>query len=749
MKPDCDKCGLKGCPTVYGEGPDRADVVIIGEAPGNTEVAVGRPFVGPAGQLLNKVLESCGADRSTVYITNVCICRPIPHRAPRSAEIRACRPRLFEEIRQRKPKLIIALGACAARAVVPGFKSLTDARGTIYESDTLNTCVLATYHPAAVLRSPNLYPDLKYDVLKGFSHLKNYTQISVGQPPSVAYEEVSTLPDLAKMANRLLGGDEIVTLDVETTGDGKLLSVGQCNNAGCFVLTEELLRGNPCGVRNVLNRILSSKQMLAHNAKFDIQRLWDYGVTKASTGVDTMLMSYVLDERPGTHGLKYLAQRYLGADNYADPVKKYYNNMEECPRDLLYHYNAQDVVYTYALYHDLDKRLSAEEKHLLSSLLYPASDALARMEYTGVRVDVPYLKNLSQELPQEIDDILHQLYETAGFEFNPNSPKQLIDVLYYKLELPVPGKFSTDRKSLEMIAEVCDHPIIPLLLKYRDRKKFYSTYVASLLEKADSNDRIHASFNLIGTVTGRLSSNNPNLQNIPKGSDARKIFIATDGYTMIEGDLKQAEVRVMCWFARDEKLRETIMSGEDMHARTATLMFGKVDPELRQKAKRITFGLLYQMSAHSLASDLKISVNEASVLQRKFFEAYPAVEEWIENIKQEVLRTGMVKTPFGRTRRFELITRENQAEVLRQAVNAPIQSSASDITLSALVRLDKRIKRGELGDTRLLLTVHDSIVLETKEDPQEMAKVVKGEMESPVLDGWVPFAADIKTGKTW
>jgi DNA polymerase-1 len=309
---------------------------------------------------------------------------------------------------------------------------------------------------------------------------------------------------------------------------------------------------------------------------------------------------------------------------------------------------------------------------------------------------------------------------------------------------------STDEDALTQIKDC--HPIVDLLLQYRATKKLHSTYIQALLEAADENGRVHTTFNLHGTVTGRLSSSNPvNLQNIPRESDIRKIFIATPGFTIVEGDLAQAEVRGLAYYSRDRNLIDNILSGMDMHVRTACLMFNvrpeEVTKDMRQAAKRLTFGVIYQMSAESLAHELNISTTEAEELIERFFSAYPQAREWIEAIKQEALRVGKVATPFGRTRRFGVITDTNRSEVLRQAVNAPIQSLASDVTLTALIKAGKELWGNP--STRLLLTVHDSILLETREDPVEVALWLRRIMSAPVLDGNVPFAADVKIGQSW
>ena len=279
---------------------------------------------------------------------------------------------------------------------------------------------------------------------------------------------------------------------------------------------------------------------------------------------------------------------------------------------------------------------------------------------------------------------------------------------------------------------------MPLILKYRKRSKFNDTYVRGLLQQADKNDRVHTNFNVAVTATGRLSSSAPNLQNITRGAEARNIFVATPGYTLIDADESQAEVRTWCLYARDENLRSAILSGIDLHKATACLMYNlkpeEVTDVLRTGAKRLTFGTLYQMSEQGLVAALEqdgINISlQAIEMQKLFFSKYSRGREWIEDVKATVLRTGIVETFYGRRRHFPYISADNRAEVQRQTVNFPIQSATSDILLMALNRISDKCRAGAYGDTRLLLTVHDSILLETaEEDYKSVALDVKMEME--------------------
>lgn len=732
---------------VFGYGPDTADLVLVGEAPGDTEVLEGKPFVGRAGQLLNKVLEEVGIDRDACYITNAVNCRPVPHRAPKAKEIAACRNRLIAEIRQRAPRMVVALGNAAVQALM-GRHNMGDVHGTVNWCADVNAFVVPTYHPAAVLRSPGYYIDLIRDMQRVALYLHEKKVLtSVAQ--EVEYVTLHNHDHVLELVERLESLSE-VAVDVETASDGSLLCIGLAwRGDKAVVVTKDALvdkRTVP-----MLNSALKGKVLIGHNLKFDVKQLWRAGVSDVRVGEDTMLMSYTLDERPGVHKLKPLVRQYLNVPDYDAPIREYYSRMEDCPPIELWKYNAHDAAYTYALRSVLRRELDADGTWLLHNVLYPAANVLACMEYTGIMVDREYLQGLASKLRDETQTLEQEMYHLIGRQFNPRSQKQLAQLLYHDLGLPIPdGRWSTDKDALAAIQDF--HPLPAKILEYRGKLKMLRTYVEALLDAADDEGRVHTNFNLHSTVTGRLSSSDPiNLQNIPRTEEARNAFIATPGYTLVEADLSQAEVRVLAWYCKDPNLIKALAEGGDVHIRTACIMFRKkpkeVTKELRQAAKRLSFATIYGQSVEALAKELGVSVTEAKELQEQFFGTFPRAREWIKAQQDLALATGVVTTPFRRKRRFEYITRDNKAEVLRQAVNAPIQSLASDITLTALIRMGHKL--GNSQSTRLLLTVHDSILLETPEDPVEIARWVKWEMVSQVLDGTVPFDADVKIGARW
>ncbi|MGD9643991.1 MAG: DNA polymerase [Elusimicrobiales bacterium] len=746
----CETCPFNGEIKVPGEGPEAAPLVFVGEAPGAVELRVRRPFVGPSGKLLETVFQQAGIARGEVYITNAVLCMSLQPVTPAARAVACCRERLLDEVRSRRPKAVVALGKVAAKALLGSCGSLKEERGKVVYSEELGAYVVITYHPAHVLRSPRLHRDLHADIAKARDVA---VQGGVSTGVRVSYTVVSTGDELVEFLRRYERAPE-VALDTETAGDGSLLCVGLSVEEGKAVV---FLPGALRGREGAFSKWLAGRTCIGHNLKHDVKVLRRHGIRGASTGGDTLLQSYVLSPFLGGHGLKQLVRENLGFyEDYSAPVEPYMkkNQMELCPPEVLYRYNAHDAAFTLMLYHDLGRRLDDLDRRVLYELLYPASDALADMEELGVLVDRDYLRGLQETLTAELHELREEMQEIAGTDFNPNSPRQLLEVMYKHLKLPVPGRLSTDSKALNLLLRVTKHRFPELLLRYRERHKFFSTYVTKLLAVAGLDGRVRTTFNLHTTVTGRLSSSNPvNLQNQPRTPEARNAFVATPGYTLVECDLAQAEIRGWAWYSRDEDLKRAITeSGVDVHTATACLMWGlkpeEVTKEQRTYGKRVAFGTLYGMDATTLASDLGISVQEAVELQNRFFTAYPRGKEWIKEQQRRVRETGVFVTPFGRKLRF-VNNPNDPSEIDRTAVNYPIQSLCSDITLSALVRLHRRIRNGELGDTRLLVTVHDSILLETAEDAVEVARQVKEEMERDVLDGWMPFEAEAKVGKRW
>jgi len=596
----CETCGLWRYKLVPGKGPEQADLVLVGEAPGYHEAHYGEPFVGKAGKTLDEILKKLGIDRSKLYLTNACLCFPDPLRAPRADELKACRRRLIEEVKARQPKLVIALGNAALRSLMNNYRlEISKQRGGIDWCPDLGTYIIATYHPAALLRRPELIHDVMRDFRRALRFLAEPK--SVAPRPEVVtgirYRVIRARQeflDVLDAVDALSPGR--VAVDVETSSTDEVLSVALSWQPGEALVLSRTALSDPVVV-TVLDRWLSQRCVVGHNLKFDLRHLWRLGLKSVRTGWDTMLAHYTLDERQGVHGLKYLAREYLRAPDYEAEIEDYMRRgMEHCPEDLLYKYNAIDASCTIALVPLLEQELDDNARRVLHELLLPASDILARMEEVGIMVDVPYLESLQSKLAVELEELAAKCREAAQYDFNPNSPKQVAHVLFDVLGLPAGPDRSTEEDELLRLKD--RHPLPGLLLEYRARQKFLTTYVRNMLAQRDAHDRVHTTFNLHGTVTGRLSSSGPNLQNIGKNAEARNMFRATPGWTLVECDNSQAEIRVLAYYSQDPALLKAIENA-DIHLMTARLMFRREDitkdsPE-RQAAKHLSFGVISGM----------------------------------------------------------------------------------------------------------------------------------------------------------
>ncbi|NPA38922.1 MAG: DNA polymerase I [Thermodesulfobacteria bacterium] len=426
----------------------------------------------------------------------------------------------------------------------------------------------------------------------------------------------------------------------------------------------------------------------------------------------------------------------------------------------------------YKLSEKFEKRLSEQGLSLwLKKVEIPLSEVLAEMEIAGFMVDIPYLRDLLREYSQRLKELENELFEIAGQRFNPRSSREVADVLFKKLKLPAvkktpkAGEFSTDAEVLEELALI--HPLPRLLLEYRTLYKLKSTYVEPLLRLADSKEhRVHTEFNQTGTATGRLSSKNPNLQNIPikgeEGLKLRKAFIAPEGWLLCSLDYSQIELRILAHFSEDPNLLKAFERGEDIHTFTACEIFGvspkEVTPEMRRMSKAINFGIAYGMSAYGLSRELKIGVKEAEAIIKRYFTRYPGIKEYIERCIEFAKENGWVSTISGR-RRFvpEVFSSVKTIRELgyRIAVNTPIQGSASDLIKCAMVVLHELLKEYNLK-SRLVLQVHDELILEVPEDELEtVSKLAKEVMESPFsklelpYELKVPLKVNVSYGKNW
>ena len=517
--------------------------------------------------------------------------------------------------------------------------------------------------------------------------------------------------------------------------------------------------------------IKTSRAFVFHNAKFDLHVLArafkiPQSVIDNANLIDTLIAAWMLS--PGQSGLGLDNQVMQRLQHEMIPIEnligrgKNQITFNRVPTKDATEYGAEDAVYTLRLWEPLKRELAKldYEKYFFEQEM-PLLKVLYQMESVGVAIDVPALKTLEQELARRIANLEKEICDMAGVEFNIGSPKQLGEVLFDTLGLPEIKKRSTDAVVLEELSYKAPHPIVFAVIEYRELKKMQSTYISVLptLVNPDTK-RIHTSFIQWGTATGRLSSRDPNLQNIPVRSDlGKKIRAAfvpqSKDNVILAVDYSQIELRMLAHLSGDVALIESYKEGIDIHARTAAAIYGvkldEVNSDMRRDAKVVNFGVLYGMTAFRLSRDLKIPMSQAKDFITGYFDMYQGVQQYIEDIKAAAHRDGYVETLSGRRRYIAGIDSSDRMEsqmAERMAVNTPVQGSAADLIKIAMIRIQKRINAENLP-LRMMLQVHDELVFECPRDQVEpMSQIVKAEMEG-AMQLKVPLVASVGFGENW
>ena len=516
---------------------------------------------------------------------------------------------------------------------------------------------------------------------------------------------------------------------------------------GSQVLRVDLHAANAAAIRAALADARVSKQV--HDVKAAQRALEDDGLALAGVRDDVMLYSYLLNPTHGSHKLADLAARSASTpmnrsgDEAIVEAATVVAQLADTFRGQV------EASGTVKVYEDID---------------LPLSPVLLRMERAGVRVDLPVLAEISQRITGEMAALSEQIYEQSGNRFNINSPKQLGDVLFNKMNLPRPLKYgkgkviSTAQDVLEELA--AHHPVPRLVLEFRGLAKLKSNYVDALPLLTDAEQRVHTTFNQVGTATGRLSSTNPNLQNIPiktaLGREIRAAFIAASGNVLLSADYSQIELRLLAHFSQDPLLLEAYRTGVDIHTLTAAEVFqipaDKLDKQTRDRAKAINFGIVYGISAFGLAQqNIGIDQHEARMYIERYFERYAGVRKFIDSVLAETRKTQQVRTMHGRVRPIPDILSSNanmRGFAERTAVNTPLQGTAADLIKIAMIRLDAEMARRKMK-SRMTLQVHDELVFDAPvAEAEELRELVKQEMEG-VAELSVPLVADVGVGLNW
>lgn len=503
-----------------------------------------------------------------------------------------------------------------------------------------------------------------------------------------------------------------------------------------------------------------------HHANFDQLVLFNNGIMLRGVVFETMIAASLVAESGQRIGLKYLSQHFLNEKmlSFDDVVKsKKLKDFSYVKLHDATEYAAGDSHQTFALKEILEKKLTdLDLKKVYDNIEFPLSNILFEMESEGINIDVNVLKNIDSKLSRDLNKLLEEIQVfSPGKTINLNSPKQIEDLLFNILQLPTQKKsakktgFSTDQSVLEELSLL--HPVPGLLLKYRELYKLKSTYVDALPNYINhKTGKIHTTFSQISTATGRLSSFDPNLQNIPTDSyGLRSAFIASPGYVFLSADYSQIELRILAFLSQDKNLIEAFSKNEDIHTKTASYLFNvhtdEVTNEQRQVGKRINFSIMYGLTPFGLSKDLKIPFKEAKIYIQKYFEQYPGVFLWMEKIIIDAKEKGYVETYFGRRRHIPGIHEKNNTlyELARRAaINMPAQGTAADIMKLGMIYLDKIFKDGNLN-ARMVLQIHDELLIEIpKGQEAEIEKLVINALES-IVNWNVPLIVTTRFGENW
>ncbi len=605
--------------------------------------------------------------------------------------------------------------------------------------------------------------------------------IQVTQPPGKIAVRVADSPESLDELVRTLRAASVISFDTETTSTDEMtaglvgISLATEAGAGWYVPV-----GHAAGAQLPLERVADALRgpltdsripKIGHNTKYDYIMLLRHGIRAAPLAFDTMLAQWILDPASRRLGLKDMSEDRLGEEmtHIENLIGKGKNqvSMDLVAIGAAAAYAAADAETTLRLYELLRRDLErAGGMKLLDEIEMPLVPVLADMEMTGVLLDLPFFAQMSNALGRRMLEIETEVHGLVGQRFNINSTQQLSDVLFKTLGLEPPdrtrktasGHYSTAADVLENLRG--KHPVVDLVLEHRELAKLKSTYVDALPPMVDASGRVHTSYSQTGSVTGRLSSNNPNLQNIPTrtelGRRVRNGFIAAPGHVLLSVDYSQVELRIVAHMAGDQSMLDAFRHGQDIHATTAAAIYGiplvDVNKDMRRHAKAINFGLIYGMSAFGLTRSTELTLAEAEDFVKAYFRQFPGVKRYLDNIRRLATENGYVETLLGRKRYFPALqgtmNPQMRSREEREAINAPIQGTAADIMKIAMIHIPSALAEAGLA-ARVLLQVHDELVLECPaSELEQTARVVRGVMETAYPLS-IPLSTEARFGKSW
>ncbi len=787
--PECDLCPLsqeteRVClPVTSAVKPSssRGRIIVVGEAPGAQEEQTGVLFSGPAGQLLRSSLREIGIEPDELFITNAVKCRPADNRTPTDRQIRVCSGQYLEAERDViDPAFGLALGNSGLKATL-GRKGITQYNGQTYRWGSAT--MVAAFHPAAVLRNPR-YLDSFKGALLVFKRLV-YDEEGIPATVTVAVNDKATLQELVDDLSSAKRG----AIDIESWSDHKLGGLYPWDESASLSGINISVRPgkayviplwttgsrwrDPQKVVDYLKPFIEAvPYWYMHNGKFDEKWLRVVGIN-VQQDFDTMGAIYALDEN-SRKDLGFASQVYLGAPAYKDLLNKKHTNLT--PLDDLVEYGGQDADYTLRLGRKLTTKLKDEPlaERLFTKLLMPATNVLTRVEINGLPVHRGKFKRRykhTKEMIVHYNGVIQDMVPLKMHPFNPNSTQQMGRLLFNEMGFPVikttkSGAPSTAEDVLVRLNDLDESGVIDAILEYRHWSGYRSRYFENWALRMDSDGRLHTTFKPFHTVTGRLSSGEPNIQQIPRDTFIRGLIGGRRGWTFVECDYSQVELRIVAHISQDRTMLRAYHLGRDIHTETAMAATGltedEITPEIRKKAKAVNFGFVYGMGYLKFIEYSKtnygidVSKSEAKNYRDAFFDNFRSLHSWHERQRKAAKRRGWVVSPIGRKRHLWDINSEQEsirAEAQRQAINSPVQSMASDMMLLSMVQLDKIL---DPNVARMVGSVHDSILFEIKDEAvDDVLPTIIETMETLPLEEefgcllTVPIRADAKVGRFW
>ncbi|MAS87862.1 MAG: DNA polymerase I [Micavibrio sp.] len=643
-----------------------------------------------------------------------------------------------------------------------GFKSVLTRLGT---GSTKVSAQAGEAQQAQPVQSDNDFPEIKnnkYCLINKMSDLSQWLE-KAQQKGHMAFDTETT--GLTPAKADLVG----ISLCIEP-GEAAYIPIGHGGKVDLLGGGETIPQLKKADVMAVLKPVLEDSAVLkiGHNIKFDLQLFMKDGIYPVALD-DTMLISYVLDGSSKKHNMDALSEELLGhvpiSFKEVAGTGKAQKTFDEVPIEDALNYAAEDADITLRLWHALKPRLAQEQMvSVYEQIERPLISVIAQMELDGIKVDPTVLHRLSHDFAVEMARLETEIHAIAGTNFNIASPKQIGEILFDQMNLSggkktKTGQYATDASALEKLAEE-GNEIVQKILDWRQMAKLRSTYTESLQEQINpKTGRVHTSYSMAGTSTGRLASSDPNLQNIPirteEGRKIREAFVADEGNILVSIDYSQVELRLAAAMANIKGLKEAFKAGTDIHALTASQVFDvpldKMTSEIRRNAKAINFGIIYGISSYGLAKNLAIPVEEAASYIKAYFSRFPELAEYMEEKKQEARQYGYVKTLLGRKCYVNGIHDKNgqiRSFAERAAINAPLQGTAADIIKKAMIRMPQALKEADLK-SRMLLQVHDELIFEVPESEIESCIALAKDIMEHVVNLDVPLLVEAGQGKNW